>query len=175
MLYHPVYSGLGLNLFAEKYFEHCQYGWGCLHCTQNIFQQINASQDLNTQGDREFRALSEYIITFLKIYVLYWRYNSTDPNVQNLFTKGIYIYYKFNLGLITNNQCHNTTVSILVEQGMFHGKSNHFYDIFFVLKDNRVVSFHQMDQLSFLFWWGWKRIRILFLYCCYQNRTQYLT
>jgi hypothetical protein len=89
MLYHPVYSGLGLNLFAEKYFEHCQYGWGCLHCTQNIFQQINASQDLNTQGDREFRALSEYIITFLKIYVLYWRYNSTDPNVQNLFTKGI--------------------------------------------------------------------------------------
>ena len=41
--------------------------WGCLHCIQNIFQQINASQDLNTQDDREFWALSEYIITFLKI------------------------------------------------------------------------------------------------------------
>ena len=40
---------------------------GYLHCTQNIFQQINASQNLNTQGDREFRALSEYIITFLKM------------------------------------------------------------------------------------------------------------
>jgi hypothetical protein len=66
MLYHPIYSGLGLNLFAEKYFEHCQYGWGCLHYTQNIFQQINASQDLNTQGDREFRALSEYILGWPK-------------------------------------------------------------------------------------------------------------
>jgi len=43
------------------------WGWGCLHCTQNIFQQINASQDLNTQGVREFLALSEYIITFLKM------------------------------------------------------------------------------------------------------------
>jgi hypothetical protein len=43
------------------------WGRGCLHCTQNIFQQINVSQDLNTQADREFRELSEYIITFLKI------------------------------------------------------------------------------------------------------------
>ena len=43
------------------------WGRGCLHCTQSIFQQINVSQDLNTQGDREFRALSEYIITFLKM------------------------------------------------------------------------------------------------------------
>jgi hypothetical protein len=42
-------------------------GRGCLHCTQNIFQQLNVSQDLNTQGDREFQALSEYIITFLKM------------------------------------------------------------------------------------------------------------
>jgi hypothetical protein len=92
MLYHPIYSGLGLNLFAEKYFEHCQYGWGCLHYTQNIFQQINASQDLNTQGDREFRALSEYIITFFKIYVLHWRYNSTDPNVKNLCANGIKLF-----------------------------------------------------------------------------------
>ena len=44
------------------------WGWGCLHCTRNIFQQINASQDLNTQSDREFQALSEYIITFLEGY-----------------------------------------------------------------------------------------------------------
>ncbi len=43
------------------------WGRGCLHCTESIFQQGNASQDLNTQGDREFQALSEYIITFLKM------------------------------------------------------------------------------------------------------------
>ncbi len=43
------------------------WGRGFLHCTQSIFQKINASQDLNTKGDREFQALSEYIITFLKM------------------------------------------------------------------------------------------------------------
>ena len=39
---------------------------GCLHCIQNIFQQISLSQELNTQGDRLFQELSEYVITSLK-------------------------------------------------------------------------------------------------------------
>jgi hypothetical protein len=67
MLYRLAYSVLDSNLFAEKYFEHCQWEWKCLHCIQNTFPQINASQHLNIQGDRQFRALSECLITFLKI------------------------------------------------------------------------------------------------------------
>jgi hypothetical protein len=57
--------------------------WGCLDCTRNIFQQINAKQDLNTHNDRKFQALSEYVVIFIKI-VLYWQYNTTNGNVQNL-------------------------------------------------------------------------------------------
>ena len=62
----PCVFSSWLKLICWKYFEHCQHRWGCLHCIHNIFQQINASQDLYTQIDTEFWALSEYIITSLK-------------------------------------------------------------------------------------------------------------
>ena len=91
ILYHPVYLSLDSRLFAEKYFEYNEDTLTPIDNVRNIFQQINASQDLNTQGDRESRALSECIITFLKIYVLHWRYNSTDPHVHNLCTDRINI------------------------------------------------------------------------------------
>ncbi len=86
------------------------WGRGCLHCTQSIFQQINASQYLNTQGDREFQALSEYIITFLKMYFYIVQYHSTDPNAQNLCANGIqsilmgYLRRIFNIILEQNEQ-----------------------------------------------------------------------
>ena len=40
--------------------------WENLRCTQIIFQEIKAREQINIQGDREFQALSEYIIAFEK-------------------------------------------------------------------------------------------------------------
>ncbi len=60
-------SSVDLHLFAEKYFEYNEDTLTLIDNVRNISQQISSSQHLNTQGDREFGALSEYTITFLKM------------------------------------------------------------------------------------------------------------
>ncbi len=46
-----------------------------------FFKQINVRQQMNRQGDREFHALSEYIVTFSK------RYFYSDKKLKKLFWK----------------------------------------------------------------------------------------
>ncbi len=62
-----MYLSLDLHLFVEKYFEYNEDTLTSIDNVRNISQQISSSQELNAQGDRQFRALSQYIITFLKI------------------------------------------------------------------------------------------------------------
>ena len=66
-----MYLSLDLHLFAEKYFEYNEDTLTHIDNVRNISQQISSSQELNTQGDRAFQELSEYIITFLKNGLLY--------------------------------------------------------------------------------------------------------
>ncbi len=53
-------------------FGNCQFR--CVHCTQIDFQLINARKEATIQVDREFQALSEYLLTFPKDYC-----SSHDP------------------------------------------------------------------------------------------------
>ncbi len=66
-----MYLCLDLHLIAEKYFEYSEDMLTRIDNVRNISQQISSGQDLNTQGDRAFQKLSEYIITFLKNRLLY--------------------------------------------------------------------------------------------------------
>ena len=61
-----MYLSLDLHLFVEKYFEYNDDTLTRIDNVRNISQQISPSQELNTQDDRAFQELSEYIITFLK-------------------------------------------------------------------------------------------------------------
>ena len=61
-----MYLSLDLHLFAEKYFEYSKDILIRIGNVRNISQQISSGEDLNTQGNRVFQELSEYIITFLK-------------------------------------------------------------------------------------------------------------
>ncbi len=66
ILYRPVYLSLDLHLFPEKYFEYSKDTLICIDNIRSISQQISSDQDSNTQDNRAFQELSEYIITFLK-------------------------------------------------------------------------------------------------------------
>ena len=66
-----MYLSFDLHLIAEKYFEYNENILIRIDNGRNISQQISSGQDLNTQGDRAFQELSEYIITFLKNGLLY--------------------------------------------------------------------------------------------------------
>ena len=61
-----MYLSLDLHLFAEKYFEYSKDILTRIDNVRNISQQISSGEDLNTQGDKAFQELSEYIIIFLK-------------------------------------------------------------------------------------------------------------
>ncbi len=62
-----MYLCLDLHLIAEKYFEYSEDMLTRIDNVRNISQQISSGQDLNTQGDRAFQNLSEYIIISLKM------------------------------------------------------------------------------------------------------------
>ncbi len=65
-LYYPVYLSLHLHLFAEKHFKYDEDSPTPIDNVRNIYQQIRLSQELNKHGDRLFRELSEYTISFLE-------------------------------------------------------------------------------------------------------------
>ena len=67
IFYHPIYSYIILGLNSEN---RCGFfivvSKECIHSIQITFKKVNARSHINIWDDKEFQALSKYIIAFLK-------------------------------------------------------------------------------------------------------------